>query len=80
MSNLEDRLREKLSESAIILEANRDVGPRKYEIALNLFLDDAIAQIKQAFADEGEFTISNITFEDANKYTLIFTKPKDKET
>lgn len=52
-SDLHTKLREKLSESVIILESNRDVGPRRWEIALNLFLDDAIVQIEQAFADEG---------------------------
>jgi hypothetical protein len=58
--SLDDKLREKLSESAIILEVNRDVGPRKYELALGLFLDDAIAQIKQAFADEGYIEPSEV--------------------
>lgn len=53
MSDIDEKLREMLNDSVIILEANRDVGPRKWEVALNLFLDDVIPQLKQAFTDAG---------------------------
>jgi hypothetical protein len=66
MSNLDDKLKEVLRRP----EQN-SLGATVMVLPTTRMLE----AIKQAFADEGEFRISDISFEEANKYTLTFRKP-----
>jgi hypothetical protein len=60
MSQLEDKLAE------ILNRARRDQRPDARQL---------IPEIKQAFADEDEFELTGMTFEDANNTTMKFRKP-----
>jgi hypothetical protein len=74
--SIEDKLRDILFSRALggyYRDADGNFVPVDWENSP--VIEQYVDEIKQAFSEEDEFVIKNMSFEDANKYTLTFSKP-----